>query len=170
MIRFPWRSKIAAVVVLFFLGTFAGQARQVLDTVRGRVEDGARITGELRTTVSTLQVLDTAALEGQITELRARLAEGTATPAQVESLRALIGRLQAQTGGSGTQGAPGPPGPSGPPGPPAAEQSSATTSTTAGGTTTTSRPPTTTTTRSRPSTTTTTRCVVGVGRLLKVGC
>lgn len=69
----------------------------------------------------------------------------------------------------------GPAGPAGPPGPagtsaPATSSSTATTTATApGGTTTTTRPASTTTTRPAP-TTTTTGCLVGIGRLLRVGC
>lgn len=167
----PWRAKLAALLVLFFLGSFAGQLNRLVEGIRGRVEDGARITGELRSTVSTIRSVDTSALQAQIADLQARLSAGTATPAQVESLRVLVARLRAAAGGSGATGPPGPPGASGPPGPPAATSpgSGTTTSTTAGGTTTTTRPGTTTTSRPTP-TTTTTRCVVGVGRLVKVGC
>lgn len=164
--RFPLRSKLAAVVILFFLGISAGQFSKVLETVRGNVERGARITDELRSTVTTLRQIDTAALEAQIYDLQRILATGTATPAQVSELKGLVSRLKGVQGPAGSTGKAGPPGPAGP----AVAPSSSTTTATSrpGGTTATTRPPTATTTR--PATTTTTRCAVGVGRLLKVGC
>lgn len=172
MIRFPWRSKVAAVVVLFFFGTFAGQIQHVLDTVRGKVETGTRITEEMRGTVGQVKDAATNAVDvvadltNQIADLQAKLAAGTATPDQVFQLRNLVERLRV----AGSQGPPGPPGQAGPPGPAVAATPSSTTTST-GGTTTSSRPtPTTTSTRSSPSTTSTTRCAVGVGKLLKVGC
>ncbi len=169
MIRFPFRSKLAALIVLFFLGTFAGQLRNVLETVRGRVEDGARITEQVRDGVgqandaasNTVDVV--ADLTNQVADLQARLSAGTATPDQVESLRALVVRLQAARGTPGPAGPTGPPGPAGTSPPTTAPTATSTT----GATTTTTRAPTATT---RPPTTTTTRCTVGLGRLLKVGC
>lgn len=165
---FPARSKIAAVVLLFFLGTFAGQLRHLLDTVRGKVERGAQITTELRNTTID-RAGDTAALQAQIADLQTKLLAGTATPDQVESLRALVGRLKGVAGPSGSPGPPGPQGVSGPPGQPAAVVP--TTATGPPATTTTRLAPTTTSTRPSPSSsTTTTRCAVGLGALLKVGC
>lgn len=169
----PWRAKAAALVVLFFLGTFAGQIHHLLDSVRGKVDRGAKITNEIRETVTTINraVGETAAvLQAQIADLQAKLAAGTATPDQIESLRVLLVRLKAIPGPSGSPGPSGASGSVGPPGPAAA----AATSTTAapGGTATTTRPaPTTTSTRSSPSsTTTTTRCAVGIGGILRLGC
>lgn len=173
----PWRAKIAALIILFVLGTFAGQIQRLLDSVRGKIDRGAQITDDIRATVTTIgQAVDDsvagtrAALEAQVADLQAKLASGTATPAQVTQLQGLVERLRTAAGRPGAPGPSGPPGTPGPPGPPPA--ASSTTSTTVvpgpGGTTTTTRPATTTTTRS--STTTTTRCVAGVGRLLKVGC
>lgn len=166
-----WRAKVAATLVLFFVGLFGGRLADLMHAVSGKVDQGRQITDQLRNTVTTLRQIDTGPLEAQIADLQARLAAGTATPAQVDSLRGLLARVRAVTGGSGGQGPPGPPGPSGPPGPPATTSpgSGTTTSTTAGGATPTTRPATTSTTRPAP-TTTTTRCVAGVGRLLKVGC
>lgn len=166
-----WRAKVAATIVLFFLGLFGGRLADLMHAVSGKVDQGRQITDQLRATVTTLEQVDTSFLEAQIADLQDRLAAGTASPAQVESLRGLLARVRGAAGGSGGQGPPGPPGPSGPPGPPAATSpgSGTTTPTTAGGTTTTTRPATTTTT-TRPPPTTTTRCVVGVGRLVKVGC
>lgn len=157
----PTRSKIAAVLVLFFVGTFAGQLHHLLDTVRGKVETGTRITAELRETVTTINraVADTTeSLRVQVADLQAKLAAGTATPEQIESLAALVGRLKVVTGPAGSPGPVGPAGGVGPPGPPAAAPP-ATTTTTPGGATSTTRapPPSTTTTTTRPSTTTTTR-------------
>lgn len=173
----PLRAKIAALAVLFFVGTFAGQVQRLLDSVRGKVDRGAEITGEIRSTVSTIgQAVDdveglvgqtAGALEAKVADLQAKLAAGTATPGQVVELRGLLERTQGRTG------APGPPGPrgaAGPPGPPTTPPPS-TSSTTAGGTSSTTRPapPTSTTTRP-PPTTTTTRCMAGVGRLVRIGC
>lgn len=172
----PWRAKIAALVVLFFLGTFAGQIHHLLDSLRGKVDRGAKITNEIRETVTTIDraVGETAAvLQAQIADLQAKLAGGTATPDQIESLRGLLARLKAIPGPSGSPGPPGPSGSAGPPGPPAAAAGPSTTTTTApGGTTTTTRPaPTTTSTRPSPSnTTTTTHCAVGIGGILRLGC
>lgn len=172
----PWRAKLAALVLLFFLGTFAGQIQHLLDSLRGRVERGTQITNDLRATVTTLgQAVDltSEALRGQVADLQSKLAAGTASPAQVTQLRGLVERLSATparpgpSGPAGPAGAPGPPGP-----PPAASSTSTSTATSPGGTSSTTRPPpgaSTTTTRP-PPTTTTTRCAVGVGRLLKVGC
>lgn len=169
----PWRAKAAALVILFFLGLSAGQFGRILETVRGNVARGIEISDRIGSTVSTLRQVDTAALEAQIADLQTKLAAGTATPAQVSQLQGLLERVRAVTGRAGTQGPAGPSGPPGPPGAtsPAQPDGTSTTSTTAGGTTSTTRPPTATTTTTRPrNTTTTTRCVVGVGRLLKVGC
>lgn len=171
----PWRAKVAALIILFVLGTFAGQIRHLLDTVRGKVETGARITDELRTTVTTIgQAVDltSEALRGQIADLQAKLAAGTASPAQVTQLRGLVERLSATPARSGPSGPPGPAGAPGPPGPPPATSSTSTsTATSPGGTTSTTRPPPGTSTTTRPPpTTTTTRCAVGLGQLLKVGC
>jgi hypothetical protein len=171
----PLRAKLAALVILFVLGTFAGQIRRVLDSVRGTVDRGARITGEIRSTVSTIgQAVDDsvastrAALETQVADLQAKLASGTATPAQVTQLQGLVERLRVT---AGRPGPPGPAGPSGAPGPPPPTTSSSTTTATGpGGTPSTTRPSPTTTTTKPPPTTTTTRCTVGVGKLLKVGC
>ena len=163
-----WRAKLAATVILFFVGLYGGRLADLMNTVGGKVDQGRRVTDQIRATVTTID-LSTAGLEAQIADLQARLAAGTATPAQVDALRGLLARERPATGGSGVTGPPGPPGPSGPPGPPAATSpgSGTTTSTTAGGTTSTTRRSTTTT---RPAPTTTTRCAVGLGRLLKVGC
>ena len=159
------RSKLAAILVLFFVGLFAGRVADLLHAVSGTVERGTRLTGQLDRTVATIRQLDTGALEAQIAELRLKLTNGTATPAQVESLKALVARLRASTGPPGT---PGPAGPVGPPGTSAGAPSTTTNTTAPGGTTTSSRPATTTTTR--PAPTTTTRCLVGLGRIAKVGC
>lgn len=161
------RSKLAALAVLFFLGTFAGQVQHLLDSVRGKVDRGAQLTGEIRSTVSTIGAavdgaLDgvdgaTAALRDQVAELQAKLAAGTATPGQVVELRSLVERLKSVAGPPGPQGAAGSPGP---PGPAAAPAGVSPSSTGPGGTTTSSRPapaPTTTTTTTRPTTTTTRR-------------
>lgn len=162
MIRFPTRSKIAAVVVLFFLGTFAGQIQHLLDSVRGKVEHGTQITNELRSTVTTIgQLVDagTDQLRAQVAELQAKLAAGTATPAQVAELQTLVAKLKAVPGPAGTPGPQGPTGAAGPPGPAAAAPATTTTTGTTGpgGTSTTTRPgTTTTTTTTKPSTTTTT--------------
>lgn len=177
MIR-PWRAKLAALVLLFFLGTFAGQIQHLLDSLRGRVDRGARVVEDFRATVTTIaQAVDgtTAQLRAQIADLQAKLASGTATPAQVSQLQGLVERLRAAGGQTGAPGPPGPTGAPGPPGPPSTtapgSSPSTTTATTATTTTTTTRPaPTTSTTGRRPSTTTTTRCTVGLGQLLKVGC
>lgn len=180
----PLRAKIAVLLVLFFLGTFAGQIQHLLDSVRGKIDRGAAITGEIRSTVSTIgSVVDgvtgslgglTDGLQRQVAELQAKLAAGTATPDQVSQLQGLVERLRLTAARPGSQG---PPGASGPPGPPGATSSpgppTATTSTTAGGGPSTTRPgpaTTTTTTRPRSSSTTTTRCVAGVGRLVLIGC
>lgn len=184
MIRFPIRSKIAAIIVLFFLGTFAGQLQHLLDSVRGKVDAGTRVTEEVRGTVgqakdaATNAVDVVADLTNQIADLQAKLAGGTATPAQVTQLQGLVERLRTVAGRPGTPGPAGPTGATGPPGPPAAtspaQPPSSSTSTTAGGTTSTTRPAGTTTTTRRPtgssSTTTTTRCTAGVGRLVRIGC
>lgn len=175
MITYPARSKIAALIVLFFLGTIAGQINHLLDTVRGRVEDGTRITAEVRNGVGDIRTAaETAAAEAsalrvELEQLRSQVASGTATPAQVERIESIVKELKTS---SGSPGPPGPEGASGPPGPPAAAAAGTTTTTAApGGTTTTTRPaPTTSSTRPSPSSTTTTRCAVGVGALLKVGC
>lgn len=181
------RAKLAALAVLFFLGTFAGQIRHVLDTIRGRVDAGAAVVEDFRSTVTTIdQVVNgvtssvsglTDGLQRQIADLQAKLAAGTATPEQVSQLQGLVERLRLTAARPGTPGAPGPQGSSGPPGPPGATSSpappTATTSTTAGGGPSTTRPgpgTTTTTTRPRSSSTTTTRCVAGVGRLVLIGC
>lgn len=161
------RAKLAALIVLFFLGTFAGQARHLLDSVRGKIERGTEITNQIRDTVTTIsQAVDgtTKALQGQIADLQAKLAAGTATPAQVLQLQGLVERLKVVAGSPGTPGPPGPKGASGPPGQPAVAASTTTTATTApGGTTTSTRSASTTTsTRPSPSSTTTTRCTVGV--------
>lgn len=161
-----WRAKVAATIILFFVGLFGGRLADLVHAVGGKVEEGRRVTDQIRATVTTID-LSTAGLEAQIADLQARLATGTATPAQVDNLRGLIARVRAAGGAQGGQGPPGPPGPSGPPGPPMPETGGTTTST-AGGTSTTTRPPTATT--RPPATTTTTRCAVGIGRLLKVGC
>lgn len=177
------RAKLAALAVLFFLGTFAGQIQHLLDSVRGKVDRGAQITGEIRSTVSTLgdvvgdvqgDVYGTAeTLRAQIAELQAKLAGGTATPAQVTQLRGLVEQLRA--GAKGPPGPPGAAGATGPPGPAAAPTAGVTTSSTGpGGTTSTTRPtPATTssTTTTRPTgTTTTTRCLAGLRGLIRVGC
>ena len=166
------RAKIAAVVVLFFAGTFAGQIRHLLDTVGGKVDRGANIIGQVNETVRGVD-RQSDDLRAQIADLQTRLASGTATPSQVDQLRALVARLKATAGPAGTPGPAGPQGSTGPPGPPAVVAATSTTTTAPGGTTTTTRaiPATTTTTRAVPSsTTTTTRCTVGLGRLLKIGC
>jgi hypothetical protein len=164
------RAKLAALVVLFFLGTFAGQIQHLLDSVRGKVERGAEITGEIRSTVSTIgQVVDDAqgddnstvdALRAQIGELQGKLSAGTATPSQVSQLQGLVERLRTVAGTKGPPGPPGAAGSPGPPGPAAAPTAGATTSSTGpGGTTSSTRPPTsTTTTTTRPTTTTTRPC------------
>lgn len=173
MTRFPWRSKVAAVVILFVLGTFAGQIQHLLDSVRGKVEDGARITGELRNTVTTIDRASDA-LRAQVADLQAKLAAGTATPDQVSRLEGLVSSLKGVAGPSGTPGAQGRTGEVGPPGRAVADPPATTTTSTTGpgGSTSTTRPaPASTTTTTRPApTTTTTRCTVGVGRLVKIGC
>lgn len=172
----PLRSKIAALIVLFFLGTFAGQINHLIETVRGKVETGTKITAELRETVTTINQAVAATadeLRGQIADLQAKLAAGTATPAQVEALQGLVSQLKVVAGPSGAPGPPGPAGKGGPPGQPAAAGAGTTTTTTTpGGTTSSTQPaPTTSSTRPSPSsTTTTTTCAVGLGRLLKIGC
>lgn len=171
----PARAKAAAVIILFVLGIFAGQIRHVLDTVRGNVEKGVGITNELRSTVTTIgKLVDTSGLAAQVADLQAKLAAGTASPAQVDELRALVARLR---GAPGAPGVPGPAGAPGPPGPAAAAPAPApaTTTTTARSTSTTTattRPAaTTTTTRPGPSsTTTTTRCAISAGGLIRLGC
>lgn len=179
MIR-PWRAKLAALVLLFFLGTFAGQIQHLLDSVRGKVEAGRRISDDIRATVTTIgQAVDEtvagtrAALEAQVADLQAKLAAGTATPEQVSRLQGLLERVRATAGRPGPSGPAGPAGAPGPPGPPPATSSTSTsTATGPEGTTTSTRPPPggSTTTTKPPSTTTTTRCAVGLGQLLKVGC
>lgn len=175
----PLRAKLAALIILFVLGTFAGQIRHLLDSVRGTVDRGARITGEIRSTVSTIgQAVDEtvagtrAALEAQIADLEAKLAAGTATPEQVTRLQTLVERVRAAPGPAGTPGPAGPPGAPGSPGaPPAASSTTNTTATTGPeGSPTTTRPPAATTTTRPAPTTTTTRCTIGLGQLLKVGC
>ncbi|HVW33473.1 MAG TPA: hypothetical protein VHL53_13115 [Acidimicrobiia bacterium] len=177
----PWRSKLAALVVLFFLGTFAGQAQHLLDALRGRIDRGASVINQVRDTVTTIDraVTDTAdQLRAQVADLQAKLAAGTATPAQIDQLQALVARLRGMPGPPGSQGptgatgAAGPPGPVGTGTPPLAGTGGTTTTTRPTPTSTTSRPgpPTTTTTTRTPTTTTTTRCAVGLGQLLKIGC
>lgn len=172
----PLRSKVAALIVLFFLGTFAGQINHLIESVRGKVETGAKITNKLVETVTTINQAVAAPadeLRAQIADLQAKLAAGTATPAQVADLQALVGRLKVVAGPPATPGPPGPAGQGGPPGQSAGVGAGTTTTTTTpGGTTSTTRPtPTTSSTRPGPSsTTTTTTCVVGFGRLLKIGC
>lgn len=174
------RAKLATLAVLFFVGTFAGQIRHVLDSVRGKVEAGRQISDEIRSTVTTLGEAVDGALEvvgqttgdltNQVADLQAKLASGTATPAQVGELRGLLEQVKTA---AGRPGAPGPAGPAGPPGPPVSTSpgpAPSTTSTTAGGTTSTTRPPMSTTTTRPTSTTTTTRCTAGVGRLIRIGC
>lgn len=178
----PLRAKLAALVVLFFVGTFAGQIRGVMNTMLGRVDRGAQVVDEFKATVTTIgQTIDgvvgglrgtTDAVAGQVADLQAKLADGTATPAQVSQLQGLLEKVRAV---AARPGASGPAGPSGPPGPPGAtspapaQPDGTTTSTTAGGTTSTTRPSATTTT-TRPRNTTTTRCTAGVGRLVRIGC
>lgn len=171
----PLRSKVAALIVLFFLGTFAGQINHLIETVRGKVETGTKITNKLVETVTTINQAVAATadeLRAQIADLQAKLAAGTATPAQVEALQGLVSQLKV-VAGPGTPGPPGPAGKGGPPGQPAAAGAGTTTTTTTpGGTPTSTQPaPTTSSTRPSPSsTTTTTRCAVGVGRLVRLGC
>lgn len=171
------RAKLAALAVLFFLGTFAGQLNNLLDKVRGRVEAGTRITEEMRGTVG--QAADAASnavdvvadLTNQIADLQGKLAAGTATPAQVSQLQGLVERLRVTAARPGTPGPPGPTGASGPPGTTATMvPSPPSTSTTTGVTTSTTGRPATTTTTTPRSTTTTTRCVAGVGQLIRIGC
>lgn len=157
-----WRSRVAALIVLFFLGTFAGQINHLLAGLRGRVDAGRKVTEQIQQTVTTIAALDTSGLEARIAELQSKLQAGTATPAQLADLKTLIARQKTVPGPAGPQGAPGPPGP--------AVATTTTTGTNPGGTTTSTQPEPATTTTTRPAATTTTRCAVGVGKLVKVGC
>lgn len=155
-----WRAKLAATIVLFFVGLFGGRLADLVHAVGGKVEEGRRVTDQIRATVTTID-LSTAGLEAQIADLQARLAAGTATPAQIDDLKGLLARLKPSAGPPGPQGQTGATGATGPPGPAVAAAPTTTT-------TTSPLPATTSTTRTAP--TTTTRCILGVGRLARIGC